>query len=401
MNSCFALLSELEVTALSAFFALPLLVTLAFWRLVRTQKRDLARLSTERDGLRVQLVQSLNRQTNLSDLQHDLERFGERVAAFYNDERREVFALRQTVESLSQLHQAMNEQARKLSDSLRGSSKVRGNWGEFVLERVLESAGLVLGRDYVREGEGLGLRSESGNIRRPDVVVFLPRGRHVVIDAKLSLIGFEEFVSTTDGAGQNQDAAGQSVRPAAKRFVQAVQSQIAELASKDYVSLSGLEGPDFVFMFVPVERAFQVFVDNAPELVESAWRRGVMLISPTTLVPALRLVAQLWGAEVRQKNSMEIAKRAGILCEKLAACVADIHEIGEKIHSLAAVQTRVANRWTTGRGNLAWQVDELRRLSGLAGAKPESDEQDLAPDRILPVPSRTHAPSREPRAREK
>ncbi len=394
MSACFALLTWYEVAAICAFVVMPWVLAAGLMRALAAQKRLLSQAHHEREELRTQCIQSVNRQASLSDLQQDLERFGERIAAFYNDERREVFALRQTVESLSQLHQTMNEQARTLADSLRGSSKTRGNWGEFVLERVLESSGLVLGRDYIREGEGLGLRSESGSIRRPDVVVLLPRGRHVVIDAKLSLIGFEEFVATndTDAGAFAQDGNVNHGRATAKRFVQAVQSQISDLASKDYMSLGGLDGPDFVFMFVPVEKAFQVFVDNAPDLVESAWRRGIMLISPATLVPALRLVAQLWGAEMRQKNSMEIAKRAGILCEKLASCLADINEIGEKIHSLAAVQTRVANRWTTGRGNLAWQVEELRRLSGLAGAKPAADEsEEFQKEALVAVPPKPRA----------
>ena len=296
MSACFALLTWYEVAAICAFVAMPWVLAIFLMRVSLAQRRLLSQANQEREELRTQCIQTANRQASLSDLQQDLERFGERIAAFYNDERREVFALRQTVESLSQLHQTMNEQARTLADSLRGSSKTRGNWGEFVLERVLESSGLLLGRDYVREGEGLGLRSESGSIRRPDVVVLLPRGRHVVIDAKLSLIGFEEFIATNDADGGSyaQDASVNPGRTTARRFVQAVQSQISDLASKDYVSLSGLDGPDFVFMFVPVEKAFQVFVDNAPDVVEAAWRRGIMLISPATLVPALRLVAQLW-----------------------------------------------------------------------------------------------------------
>jgi DNA recombination protein RmuC len=394
VSECFALLNWYQVVAICAFMVLPWGLAAILMRASNAQKRLLAQANQEREELRTQCIQSANRQAGLSDLQHDLERFGERIAEFYNDERREVFALRQTVESLSQLHQTMNEQARNLADSLRGSSKARGNWGEFVLERVLESSGLVLGRDYVREGEGLGLRAESGSIRRPDVVVLLPRGRHIVIDAKLSLIGFEEFLASTDAdaGAYAQDGTANPGRATAKRFVQAVQAQISDLASKDYMSLGGLDGPDFVFMFVPVEKAFQVFVDNAPDLVEAAWRRGIMLISPATLVPALRLVAQLWGSEMRQKNSMEIAKRAGILCEKLASCLADINEIGEKIHSLAAVQTRVANRWTTGRGNLAWQVEELRRLSGLAGAKPSADEsEEFQKDALVAVPPKARS----------
>ncbi len=392
MSECFAFLNWYQLVAVSAFVALSWGLAAILMRVSIAQKRLLVQANQEREELRTQCIQSANRQASLSDLQHDLERFGERIAEFYNDERREVFALRQTVESLSQLHQTMNEQARTLADSLRGSSKARGNWGEFVLERVLESSGLVLGRDYVREGEGLGLRAESGSIRRPDVVVLLPRGRHIVIDAKLSLIGFEEFLASSDADARAQDGTANPGRAIAKRFVQAVQAQISDLASKDYMSLGGMDGPDFVFMFVPVEKAFQVFVDNAPDLVEAAWRRGIMLISPATLVPALRLVAQLWGAEMRQKNSMEIAKRAGILCEKLASCLADINEIGEKIHSLAAVQTRVANRWTTGRGNLAWQVEELRRLSGLAGAKPSAEEsEEFQKEALVSLPSKTRS----------
>lgn len=327
----------------------------------------------EKDAVIEEKQQRLEGLLEIEPLRRELLAFRHIMNDSFGEERKEVYALRQTIESLLKVQNSMNDTARGLADALRGNSKIRGNWGEMVLERVLESAGMQEGRDFVREGRGLNLGSDSGQRYRPDVVVLLPRDRHLVIDAKLNLVSYERFVSS------RQDLCDGSESEACWRaFVSALKVQVDGLSQKNYAGLEGLTSPDFVFLFIPIESAFADLMEKARWVFDEAARKNVLLCSPLNLMAGLKLVAHLWAEDRRNRHADELASRAGKLYDKFRLCLEDIQSLGAILEQAVQLQARTLNRWTGGRESVAWQFDQLRKMGvpvkvglGLAPDTPE------------------------------
>lgn len=289
----------------------------------------------------------------LDPLQQKLAEFQARVETVYDNETRDRTALGEQVRQLMALNQSLSEDAKNLTTALKGSNKAQGAWGELVLERVLESAGLRRGEEYdVQESHG----TEDGE-RRPDVTVHLPEDRHLIIDAKVSLTAYEEFASAED-----EDQRARALR----RHIESVRQHMRGLSEKRYQELYGLRSLDFVLMFVPVEPAFMLAVGHDRNLFMDGWQRNVLVVSPSTLLFVLRTVAHLWRQEAQNRNAQEIAKRGAQLYDRLCAFVADLEKVGERLGQARDSFDAARDKLSRNKGSVIRQAEMLREL----GVKP-------------------------------
>jgi DNA recombination protein RmuC len=246
--------------------------------------------------------------------------------------------------------QTVSNDAKSLADALKGSRKTQGNWGEFVLERVLEASGLRKGQEYeLRETYW----HENGHKGQPDVVIFLPEGRHLVIDAKVSLKDYEESVKAANETDR---------RAAVDRHLASVHRHLKELSEKDYHALHELNSLDFVIKFVPIEPAFALAIAEDSGLWEEAWKRNVLLVSPSTLLFVLRTVAYLWRQEAQARNVQEIASRGAELYDKFVGFVADLEKIGERLEQAKDSYDGAVNKLSKGSGNVIRRAEKLKEL---------------------------------------
>ena len=290
----------------------------------------------------------------LDPVKAKLHEFQGKVEQFYDTEGKERSALAQQVTQLMGLNKALSDDARNLTVALKGSSKTQGSWGELILERVLEASGLRKGSEYdVQES----FTREDGSRGQPDVIIRLPEERHLVVDAKVSLLAYEEFCSAEDDLLR----AG-----ARKRHLDSVRSHIKGLSERDYPKLYGLKSLDFVLMFVPIEPAFMLAVSEDNQMYMDAWNRNVLLVSPSTLLFVVRTVAHLWRQEAQNRNAQEIARRGGELYDRLAAFVADLESVGKNLDQARTAYGKALDKLTRNRGNVIRQAEMLREL----GVKP-------------------------------
>jgi len=248
------------------------------------------------------------------------------------------------------LNQVLSEDAKNLTQALKGSTKAQGNWGELILERVLELAGLRRGIEYdVQENH---LRDD-GTRAQPDVVIHLPENRHLVVDAKVSLLAYEEYAAAEDDL----------LRTAAqRRHLESVRQHIKGLAERNYQQLHGLQSLDFVLMFVPIEPAFMLAVTSDSQLYTDAWNKNVLLVSPSTLLFVVRTVAHLWRQEAQSRNAQEIAKRGAELYDRLAGFVEDLERVGKNLAQAQDAYGKAFNKLSQNRGNVIRQAEMLKEL---------------------------------------
>ena len=292
----------------------------------------------------------------LDPLRSRLADFQGRVEQFYDAEGKQRSALAQQVHQLLQLNQTLSEDAKNLTQALKGSTKAQGNWGELILERVLESAGLRKGFEYdVQENH---LRAD-GSRAQPDVVIHLPENRHLVIDAKASLLAYEDWAHADDEA----------VRAGAqRRHLDSVRQHIKGLAERNYQQLYALQSLDFVLMFVPIEPAFMLAVTADNQLYSDAWNRNVLLVSPSTLLFVLRTVAHLWRQEAQTRNAQEIAQRGADLYDHLTAFVEELEKVGKNLGQAQDAYQKAFNKLSKNRGNVIRRAEMLKEL-GIKPAK--------------------------------
>lgn len=290
----------------------------------------------------------------LEPLKTKLQEFQGKVEEVYVQEGKDRTALAEQVRQLMDLNQSLSQDAKNLTRALKGSSKTQGNWGELVLERVLEASGLRKGEEYdVQESH----TREDGSRAQPDVVIHLPEERHLVVDAKVSLIAYEDFAS----AEEDGDRQG-----ATKRHLDSVRAHIKGLSDKNYQVLYGLKSLDFVLMFVPIEPAFMLAVTHDREMFMDAWQKNVLLVSPSTLLFVVRTVAHLWRQEAQNRNAQDIAKRGAELYDKLVGFVEDLESVGTRLKQAQEKYDSAHNKLTGGRGNVIRQAEMLKQL----GVKP-------------------------------
>nr|WP_198528977.1 DNA recombination protein RmuC [Pseudomonas composti] len=289
----------------------------------------------------------------LDPLKERIQAFEKRVDESYQQEARERFSLSKELERLQQLNQRLGDEATNLTRALKGQ-KTQGNWGELVLERVLEHAGLEKGREYQTQ---VSLKGAGGERFQPDVLICLPGDRQVIVDAKVSLSAYQQYVAAVDEPIRQQ---------ALKQHLLSLRSHLKGLSGKDYQRLEGLHSLDFVLLFVPIEAAFAAALQAEPDLFQEAFEQQVVIVSPTTLLATLRVIDSLWRQERQGQNAREIAERAGQLYDKFVAFVADLDEMGSRLQQLDKAYASARNKLVDGRGNLVGRVENLKLLGARA-----------------------------------
>nr|WP_295904132.1 DNA recombination protein RmuC [uncultured Bdellovibrio sp.] len=300
----------------------------------------------------------------LEPLKERIKDFEKKVEETYSTERSERGVLRGELTKLMELNKVMSAETQNLTKALKGEVKTQGNWGELILENILERSGLRKGDEYIIQGTDMDLRGEDGQILRPDVIVNLPDEKHLIVDSKMTLIAYEQYTSAE--TPEDQERAG-------KLHVESLKKHIDGLSEKKYHAADKLISPDFVILFMPLEPAFALAFKLKPELFQYAWERNVAIVSPTTLLATLRTVAALWKQDRQEKNALEIAKRGGLLYEKFAGLLKDLQNLGEKLGAAQKAHEEVIKKVSEGRGNLIDQVEDLKRL----GAKTEKSLPQL------------------------
>ena len=338
-------------------------LTIQFKNLANDILDDKTRRFTEQNALSLDAL--------LKPLQTKLTEFKEQVSTSYANESRERFALKSEIERLSALNVKMSDETRSLTQALKGDSKVQGNWGELVLESILESSGLRKGEEYLVQDS---YTQVDGSRLQPDIVVRLPEGRHLVVDSKVSITAYARHAESADA---------DTAQIELNAHIQSLRQHIQGLSSKNYSSLYGVGSVDFVLMFIPIEPAFLLALKTAPNLYQEALAKNIVLVCPSTLMATLRTVAHLWRQDHQNKNALEIARQCGALYDKFVGFVDDMEKLGQRIDQAQTSYHDAFSKLKTGKGNLIRTAEKVRELgvkpsktlpTGLLDSTAETDE---------------------------
>jgi len=301
----------------------------------------------------------------LTPLREQLTGFRKKVEDVYDKESKERGSLLHEISTLKSLNQQMSQDAVNLTNALKGDSKIQGNWGEVVLERVLESSGLTKGREYLTQ---VNLKSDTGERYMPDVLVKLPDSKDIIVDAKVSLTDYERYCSAeTD---EDRDVF-------LKAHINSIKTHIKGLGAKKYDNLEGINSLDFVFIFIPVEPAYMLAAQEEPQLFTDAIAKKIVLVSPTTLLASLRVIENIWRVELQQKNAEEIARQAGDLHDKFVGFIESLEEVGSRLDKATDAYETAHKRLSSGKGSL---VSRTARLQTLGAKTRKQIEERLLED---------------------
>lgn len=287
------------------------------------------------------ILQPFNRQ--LTSLKQE-------ITEIYRHDSCERFSLKNEIVQLRDLNRQINQEAINLTRALKSDTKAQGNWGELVLERVLERSGLRRGLEYDTQG---GFRDNNNRLLKPDVLVHLPEGKDIIIDSKVSLVSWERYVNSDDEGGRAAHLTA---------LLQAIREHINSLSKKNYAELSGIHSLDFVLMFMPIEAAFSTAFEQDDNLFGEALSKNIIIVTPTTLLATLRTVENIWQFEHQSKNSLEIARRAGIMYDKFRGFMEEMEKIGKQLATCHSTYDGALLKLTQGRGNLIAQAEQLKEL---------------------------------------
>ena len=302
----------------------------------------------------------------MGPMREQLGDFKKRVEDVYDKESRDRAALFAEINHLKELNQRISKEALNLTRALKGDSKARGNWGEVVLERVLEASGLQKGREYEIQ---VSLKDPSGKRYQPDAIVRLPEGKDVIVDAKVSLKDYEAFYSAEESQEKEQRL---------KAHIESLRTHIRTLAAKSYEELEGVRSLDFILMFIPVEAAFLAAVEKDRDLFSEAFEKNIMVVSPSTLLVTLRTIQNIWRYEYQNRYALEIAKKAGALYDKFVGFVESLEEVGLQLDRARSAYQTAYDRLSSGRGNLVRRTQELKALGVKAGKELSPELIELA-----------------------
>jgi DNA recombination protein RmuC len=295
----------------------------------------------------------------LNPLKENIKAFEEKVEKVYKSESDERIILKTEIKNLIELNQRISDEANNLARALKGDNKKQGNWGEVILEKVLERSGLVKGQEYRTQFTTI---NNEGNIIKPDAVILLPDDKHIIVDAKVSLTAYDAFVNANTDEDKER-----SIR----EHLVSVREHVRKLSDKNYHSSSEFNTPDFVLLFIPIESSFSVAVQADAELFSYAWDRKIVIVSPSTLLATLRTIASLWKQERQSKNVLEIARQGGELYDKFVGFLEDMQKIEKAIDQSSRAYQDALNKLSTGNGNIVKRIQNIQKL----GAKTNKEKQ--------------------------
>lgn len=298
----------------------------------------------------------LTRQNNetldylLKPYREQLISFRDRLETIFLEESRDHSSLKQELLRLRELNQRINDEAAHLARTISGDNKLQGTWGELVLERLLEQSGLRSGHEFETQS---GFRDDDNRLFKPDVILHLPDHKDVVIDSKVSLVSWSKYI-----AAENDDQRSEAL----KEHIKSIRTHLKSLSRKDYSSLKGIRSLDFVLMFIPIDQAFSAAIHDEEKLIGEMYAQKVIIVTPTTLLATLKMIAYFWRREHQSRNAVEIAERAGSLYDKLRGFVKDMEKLGLQIDSCKDSYEKAINKLSTGRGNLISQAAKFPEL---------------------------------------
>ncbi|WP_461641528.1 DNA recombination protein RmuC [Labilibaculum euxinus] len=345
-----------------------------------TQKQELEELqkkfTTEFENIATKILKentkefTTSNQKNMSDIMSPIKEklmsFEKKVEETYDRELRDKISLKEEVKKLYDLNSKISDEANNLTKALKGDVKKQGNWGEVVLERILERSGLTKGQEYDRE---VVMQNSEGQTIRPDVIIHLPEEKHVIVDSKVSLIAYERYVNSIGDVDAEKFQ---------KEHIVSMKAHVKELAEKHYQSSAAINSPDFVLMFMPIESSFAMAVQYDQELFNYAWDNKIVIVSPSTLLATLRTIASIWKQEQQNRNVLEIAKQGGLLYDKFVGFVEDMINLGRQMDTSKKTYATSMNKLTEGSGNLIRRAENIREL----GAKVKKKLPQSLIDRV-------------------
>jgi DNA recombination protein RmuC len=300
----------------------------------------------------------------LNPLKENIKAFEEKVDKVYNMEAAERNTLKGVITQLMELNQLISNEAQNLTKALKGDNKKQGNWGEVILERVLERSGLVKDQEYRIQTSFTG---NDGSRLQPDVIIDLPDDKHLIIDSKVSLIAYERLVNCETEEERKLFSKG---------HVESIRSHVNGLSAKNYHDLHQINSPDFVLLFIPIESSFSFAVQIDAELFSDAWDKRVVIVSPSTLLATLRTIASIWKQERQNRNVLEIARLSGAMYDKFVGFVGDMEGIGKNIKQSQSAYDNAISKLTEGNGNLTKTAEKIKSLG--AKANKQIDQKYLS-----------------------
>lgn len=322
-----------------------------------TQFENLANRIFEHSGKKIEQQNKQSLDFLLSPLKEQLEGFKKQVQDSFGQEAKERHTLTHEIRNLQQLNELMTKEAINLTNALKGNNKTQGNWGEFILSQILDNSGLRLGYEYETQ---VNLTNDDNRRLQPDVIVHLPQGGDVVIDSKVTLVAYERYFNGEDEVIKAKAMSDHLI---------AVRNHLKQLSQKDYHKLIGINSLDYILMFIPVEPAFLCAIDQDPSLINEALKNNIMIVSPTTLLVALRTIHNLWRFEYQNRNAELIADRASKLYDKVRGFVEDMENLGNCLDKAQQTFQNSMNKLAKGRGNVIGQIEKFREL-GVEVKKP-------------------------------
>lgn len=289
----------------------------------------------------------------LNPLKENIEKFQKRIENTNEnsiDRNRKLF---EQIKNLQTENSEMREVTSNLTKALKGEQKTQGNWGEIILERILESSGLREGKEYTSQAKGMGLKNENGERIAPDVIINLPDKKHLIIDSKVSLVSYTKYVNSEDKDKKKQYLS---------ELMISIKNHIKDLNSKHYSVAKGINSPDFVFLFMPIEGSFALAIQSNDTLFNYAFDKQIVIVSPTTLMAILNTIAFIWRQDNQTKNAAEIARQSGNLYDKFVGFLEDLNDIGKHLDNTKKSWENAKNKLQTGKGNLIGRVGKIKKL---------------------------------------
>lgn len=295
-----------------------------------------------------------NLKTILDPLKEKITAFEQKIELSNKESIDRHASLRQQIIGLKELNSAMTKEAQNLTRALKGDKKIQGNWGELVLDSVLEKSGLELGREYEKQ---VSLTNEEGQRKQPDVVINLPDGKKLIVDSKVSLAAYERFVNAEEDEDEQTNL---------KAHVLAIRNHIKGLSEQNYHDLYQMESPDFVLMFIPIETAFSSAINFEPKIYNEAFDKNIVIVTPSTLLATLKTIDTMWQNEKQKRNTIEIASEAGKMYDKLVLLLKDLEQLGKQMNTSKKSYDLAMNKLVEGSGNMISRAEKMKKLGAKA-----------------------------------